>query len=158
MGPECRHVYKHNLQLTEAECNDVAKVLDKLGEYFHQSKNIIYERYVFGWCKQEDGEPIDTSVTRLREKAASCKYGALRDELIRDKLVLGVANEATCRRLLREQALTLAKALELCRAAELTDITLRSMDQNKPQTDSINAVSRQSSNKTPRPNWKQQKC
>lgn len=157
MGPECRHVYKHNLQLTEAERNDVKKVLDKLGEYFHQSKNVIYECYVFGCCKQEDGESIDTFVTRLREKAATCDYGALRDELIRDKLVLGIANEATRRRLLREQALTLAKALELCRAAELTDITLRSMEQDKPQTDSINAASRQPSNKAPRPNWKQQK-
>lgn len=156
MGPECRHVYKHNLELTAAESNDVKKVLDKLEEYFHQSKNVIYERYVFGCCKQEEGETIDTFVTRLREKAASCEYGALRDDLIRDKLVLGIANEATRRRLLREQKLTLTKALELCRAAELTDITLRTMEQDKPPTDSVNAAFRQS-NTTSHPNWKQQK-
>lgn len=156
MGPECRHVYKHNLELTADERNDVKKVLDKLEEYFHQSKNVIYERYIFGCCKQDEGESIDTFVTRLREKAASCEYGALRDDLIRDKLVLGIANEATRRRLLREQNLTLTKALELCRAAELTDITVRTMEQDKPPTDSVNAAFRQP-NTTPRPNWKQQK-
>lgn len=154
MGPECRHVYRYNLQLTPAERNDVKKVLEKLEEYFHQSKNVIYERYVFGCCKQEESEPIDTFVTRLRQKAASCEYGALRDELIRDKLVLGIANEATRRRLLREQKLTLTTALELCRSVELTERTLKSMEQDRPQTDSVNVAFRQPSNNAPRHNWK----
>lgn len=136
MGPECRHVYKHNLQLTEAERGDVTNILDKLEEYFKPAKNVIYERYVFGCCKQEDGESIDNFLTRLREKAATCDYGALRDELIRDKVVLGITNEATRRQLLREKGLTLTTAIEICRAAELTDMTLRSMEQERPHTDS----------------------
>lgn len=53
--------------------------------------------------------------------------GALRDELIRDKIVLGITDEGTCRRLLRERDLTLALVVETCRAAELTDIRIRSM-------------------------------
>lgn len=107
MGAECRHVYKHNLNLSRDEQADVGAILDALEAYFKPAKNVIYERYVFGCCKQEDGESIDSFVTRLREKAASCEYGTLRDELIRDKIVLGIANESTRRRLLREKNLML---------------------------------------------------
>lgn len=157
MGPECRHVYKHNLQLTEAECGDVTNILDKLEEYFKLAKNVIYERYVFGCCKQEDGGSIDNFLTRLREKAATCNYGALRDELMRDKVVLGITNEATRRRLLREKGLTLTTAIEICRAAELTDMTLRSMEQERPHTDSVNAAFRQPSKKCPHATGRQLK-
>ena len=42
-------------------------------------------------------------VTRLRKLAASCEYGALTDELIRDRLVIGLKNQGDKVRLLREQ-------------------------------------------------------
>lgn len=143
MGPECRHVYKHNLDLTDDQRKDVSAILGALEGYYKPTKNVIYERYFFGSCKQEDGESIDIFVTRLREKASTCDYGALRDELIRDKVVLGIANESTRRRLLRERNLTLVEAVETCRAAELADIRLRSMEQESPHTDSVNAAFKQ---------------
>ena len=80
MGKDCHHVYKHNLGLTEEEQKDAGAILDKLGQYFTPSKNVIFERYVFGNLKQEDGESVDAFVTRLREKAATCEYGALRED------------------------------------------------------------------------------
>lgn len=49
-------------------------------------------------------------VTQLREKAATCEYGALRDELIGDKIVIGIANENTCRR----QTAVKEKGLDTC--------------------------------------------
>lgn len=140
MGAECRHVYKHNLTLTDAQRADASVILNSLEQYFTPAKNVIYERYIFGCCKQEEGEAIDCFVTRLREKAATCDYGALRDELIRDKIVIGIANESTRRRLLREKDLTLASAIEACRAAELSDLQLRSMEQERSHMDSVNAI------------------
>ncbi|CAK6977188.1 uncharacterized protein LOC117548545 [Scomber scombrus] len=93
MGKDCHHVYKHNLELTVEEQQDTGATLDKLGQYFKPSKNVIFERYVFGNLKQEEGESVDAFVTRLREKVATCEYGAIRDELIRDRLVLGITDE-----------------------------------------------------------------
>ncbi|KAJ8387828.1 hypothetical protein AAFF_G00149770 [Aldrovandia affinis] len=72
MGSECRHVYRHNLNLSVAGMGDPAVILDELEKYFKPAKNTIYERYVFGSCKQEEGESIDNFVTRLRERAATC--------------------------------------------------------------------------------------
>ena len=67
------------------------------------------ERYVFGNLKQEDGESVDAFDTRLREKAATCEYGAIRDELIGDRLVLGITDEGARRRMLREKDLHLGR-------------------------------------------------
>ncbi|KAJ8346711.1 hypothetical protein SKAU_G00281120 [Synaphobranchus kaupii] len=55
MGAECRHVYKHNLNLSNEEQADVTVILNSLERYFKPAKNVIYERYVFGCCKQEEG-------------------------------------------------------------------------------------------------------
>lgn len=65
---------------SEQEQKDTGTILDKLGQYFTPTKSVIFERYVFGNLKQEEGEPVDAFVTRLREKAAH--------KLIRDRLVL----------------------------------------------------------------------
>lgn len=132
MGSQCRHVYKHNLNLSEAQQKDVKAILDALEGYFKPKRNVIFERFVFGNCKQDEGEPIDSFVTKLREKAASCEYGGLREELIRDRLVLGISDESVRRRLLREKDLTLTVAIDICRAAEMTDIKLKLITQDRP--------------------------
>lgn len=82
MGSECRHVYRHNLNLTEEQQRDIKTILDALEAYFKPARNVIYERYVFSCCKQEEGESIDNFVTRLREKATTCDYGGLKDEFV----------------------------------------------------------------------------
>ena len=73
------------------------------------------------------GEPIDSFLTRLREGAASCEYCGLKDEMIRDRLVLGVASENTQRRLLRERELTLPAEVQICRLAELTEKCMKTI-------------------------------
>lgn len=97
-----------------------------------------------GSCKQEEGESVENFITRLREKANTCEYGTLKDELIRDKIVLGVANDDIRRRLLREKGLTLPGAIEMCRAFEVTDLRMRAMESEIPRVvDAVNAVGRQ---------------
>lgn len=109
----CHHVYKHNLKLTADEQKDAGAILDKLGQYFRPTSNVIFERYVFGNLKQEEGEPVDAFVTRLWEKAATCEYGAIRDKLIRDRLVLVISDEGATRCMLREKDLKLEGAIDI---------------------------------------------
>ncbi|KAK5893965.1 hypothetical protein CesoFtcFv8_010707 [Champsocephalus esox] len=141
MGNDCRHVYKHNLGLTADQQKDAGAILVALEQYFTPAKNVIFERYVFGNLKQEDGELLDAFATRLREKAASCEYGAIKDELIRDRLVLGITDEGARRRLLREKDLKLDEASKMCRAAEVMDSKLKTMSLGSSGPgDSINAT------------------
>lgn len=145
MGSECRHIYRYNLNLTAVQQNDPVAILNGLEEYFKPAKNTIYERYVFGRCKQEDGESIDSFITRLREKAGTCEYGQLKDEMIRDKIVLGISDEGTRRRLLREKTLTLVSAIETCRAAEQTDRRMKMIVSTDATShaDAVHAVAKQ---------------
>lgn len=143
MGSECRHVCIHSLTLTEDQQKDPSAILGALEDYFKPAKNVIYERYMFGCCKQETDEPIDSFLTRIKERALSCEYHALRDELVRDRLVLAVASEGTRRRLLRERELTLQTATDICRLSELTERQMRVMTP-LAQTDSVNATDRRS--------------
>ncbi len=52
---------------------------------------------------------VDSFLTRLQERASTCEYRELKDEMICDRLVLGITNENTRRRLLRELELTLSQ-------------------------------------------------
>jgi hypothetical protein len=75
-------------------------------------------------------------------QANNCEFGALRDELIRDRLVVGIRSDSVRSRLLREAELTLHKAIDICRAAKVTDsrmACIKSGGENQ-----INALDRES--------------
>ena len=71
---------------------------------------------------------MDQYLNRLRKLASTCAYGALCDELIRDRLVIGIKSHEVRERLLREKALTLNTALDIIRAAETASDQLKKID------------------------------
>ena len=73
---------------------------------------------------QED-RSFDIFVTDLRRKAEYCDFGAIKDSLIRDQIVVGINDPKLRERLLRKTDLTLEKAIKLCR------ITEQSQEQSK---------------------------
>lgn len=67
-----------------------------------------------------------STVQRSRQLAANCKFGSITpDELLRHQLVFGIRYHKTRERLLREPALTLARADEICRTAKSTVTQLK---------------------------------
>jgi len=93
-------------------------VTDKFTEYFSPKKNTIFERYKFNSRKQQLGESVDSFVTALYSLAETCEYGALKEELIRDRIVIGVKDTRVSERLQLSADLTLEKALNKARQAE----------------------------------------
>ena len=61
--------------------------------------------------KQEEGEAVDTFVTALYTLAEYCDYGALRDQMIRDRIVVGISNATLSEKLQLDPDLTLDKAI-----------------------------------------------
>ena len=103
------------------------KVIEQFEQYCEPRKNTIYEKYLFFSRGQESGEPIDKYATVLRKMADSCEFQDLKDSLIRDGIVFGIADNNVRERLLRVPDLTLNKALEIARAAEATQSQLKQM-------------------------------
>ena len=118
-------------------------VIQKFEEYFNPEKNVTFERHVFFLRNQKIGEKIDAYVNELRDLSATCEFGELTDSLIKDKLVLGIADIQVKDRLLRTKDLTLTKALEVCRSAERTKIQLQEICATNPQNEdelSVNKI------------------
>lgn len=93
MGKDCLEIFL-NLELTPEERASVTSSLKALEAYFKPKTNVVYERFLFNSATQSSEEEIDEFVNRLRKMASSCKCGALTDEMIRDRIVIGVRDKA----------------------------------------------------------------
>ncbi|UYV66078.1 hypothetical protein LAZ67_4000066 [Cordylochernes scorpioides] len=78
--------------LSEAQINDYKLVVSKFQDYFIGKRNVIYERAKFNRRSQGEMEPVEEFITNLYVLAETCSYGILKEEMIRDRLVVGVKN------------------------------------------------------------------
>ncbi|XP_034075852.1 uncharacterized protein K02A2.6-like [Gymnodraco acuticeps] len=68
--------------------------------------------------RQGEGELVDSFVTALYALAEHCSYGVLHDELIRDRLVVGLTEKRLSERMQLDSDLTLGKAITMARQSE----------------------------------------
>ena len=68
--------------------------------------------------RQEENEAIDMFVTALYALAEHCGYGSLHDEMIRDRIVVGIRNTSLSERLQLDPKLTLESAVTQVRQSE----------------------------------------
>ena len=79
--------------------------------------NVLSSVVVFS--RVQDGETIEQYATALRTLCQTCNFCSfLQDLLLRDRIVTGVRDELEREKLLPEQNLTLAQALDICRSNE----------------------------------------
>ena len=91
----------------------------KFEGHFIIKRNVIFERAKFNLCVQKEGESADNFLTDLYTLAKHCQIGALHDELIRDRIVVGLRDKALSEKLQLESSLTLEKAINQARQKEL---------------------------------------
>ena len=94
---------------------DYSKVVRKFNEYFKVRKNTIFECANFNLTRQLADETVEQFITRLHQIADTCKFGEMRSEMIRDRLVIGIRDQQLSERLQMELELILAKAEKLTR-------------------------------------------
>ena len=80
----------HSFNLTTTQLKQYHTVKARFDEHFVVRRNTIFERAKFNRRRQEDGETVDTFITALHAMAEHCDYGTLRDEMIRDRIVVGL--------------------------------------------------------------------
>lgn len=100
--------------------------------------NTTYERYVFNNKHQKFSESVDAYVTKLRKLSLTCEFGELADQMIRDRLVCGIKDNAVRKKLLQEADLSLQRCVDICRAAEKTATHIKSMNLQ----DEVNALNK----------------
>jgi len=119
------------LEWGEAEDEtNIEHVLAKFDAYCEPRTQVIYERYRFNNRKQEPGENIAACLTELRTNARICQLEEITsEEILLDRIVLGIRDDKMRERLLRHNDLTLQKAVDLIKPAEQTEHQEKLMEQ-----------------------------
>ena len=94
------------------------EIKKSLNDYFAARRNTIVERARFNKRSQKPGESVDTFIQDLYTLADNCDYGTLKDDLIRDRIVVGVLDDSLSDRLQSKGTLTLAQTVQMSRQAE----------------------------------------
>ncbi|XP_063362861.1 uncharacterized protein LOC134651690 [Cydia amplana] len=118
IGEQCREVHAQ----FEGTFASVKDLLDKFESFFSPKKNITIERHRFFTRCQKQSESIEQYAFELKKLASACEFKELMDDLIRDRLICGIQENALRERLLREPDLTLKKSLEICNIAQISKL------------------------------------
>ncbi|KAK3084719.1 hypothetical protein FSP39_017965 [Pinctada imbricata] len=135
-GVEARRIY-NTLEIADDDKDKIEPLITKFKEYCEPRKNLTYLRHVFFTRAQSPHESIDTYVTDLKNKAQKCEFGTLNDSLIKDRIVCGITDESCRARLLRENDLTLNKALDICRSSEASSLQIKSLHNPMVAADAV---------------------
>ena len=100
---------------TKVSYEEIKTALDN---YFGARRNVIVERARFNRRIQKPGESIDSFIQDLYRLANECNYDHLKDDLIRDRIVVGVRDEKLSERLQLKADLSLKQAVEISRLHE----------------------------------------
>ena len=90
----------------------------KFDQHFISKRNVIFERAKFNMRRQEPHETVDNFITSLYGLAEHCDFGILKNELIRDRIVVGTLDRKLSEKMQLDAHLTLEKACDIARQNE----------------------------------------
>ena len=121
-------------------------LVTKLIAYYKPALQTSTYRHEFYNQYQEEQEPVEDFINRLLDLASKCGfrilckaaeganlavYHDLTNEFVRDRLMVGLSNESTRARLMREKDITLEAAAEIARTAEAAKKQLQQTARNQ---------------------------
>lgn len=138
---ECANDIIKTLNIDE-EKTTYEEVKSAINNYFEVRRNVIVERVKFNKRVQQPGEPIDSFIQDLYRIADDCEYGVLKNELIRDRIIVGVLDDALSDKLQSNTKLTLDDAVKLSRQSEARKQSKDVVRGAQSSTDTVNFVKR----------------
>ena len=138
IGEDALRVYE-TFVFADADKNLITPLIQKFEEHFNPQKNVTFERYIFNTCCQ-NSRPIDVYLVDLKNKAKTCEYGDLNDQMIRDRLIVGIDSVGVREKLLRTKKLTLDKAVEYVRSVEKSHIQVAKLNSATPEQGSSSST------------------
>ena len=89
MGEEADGIFM-SFELSAEEAKKYETVKAKFENKFTVKKNVIFERAKFNPRVQEQNETVDSFITDLYKLSQHCEFKNLKDELIRDRIIVGL--------------------------------------------------------------------
>ena len=116
-----------------------AELVDAVHKHYVPRPSIIVHRFRFHSCSRSKGDSVATFVAELRRLTEHCEFGAVLDDMLRDRLVCGINKPRLQRRLLSEAALTFKSAFELAQAYESAERDVNDLHL-APQPSAVHSV------------------
>ena len=93
-------------------------LVKQLTEHYDPTPSETVQRHKFHSRVRGEGESVATFVSELRSIATFCNFGDRLDEMLRDRIMCGIANKKIQDRLLSESKLDFKKAMEISLSLE----------------------------------------
>lgn len=140
IGEPARKKY-YNFELTTAEAANTQSALQAIKSKVVAKRNIIVDRLDFFSAVQASRETVDDFCSRLKGLAKISKLGNLESELIAYKLVTANKWQSLRTKMLTIPDITLEKAVDLCRAEEITEKRSQELNYTIPESD-VNKITK----------------
>lgn len=125
---------------------DLVKLLQN---HYNPKPSEIVERFKFNSRNRKTDETVGDYVAELRKLAKDCNYGDALSQMLRDRLVCGINENAIQRRLLSESQLTFISALNIAQAMESANKNVKDLQsQFKDTTDTGVSVQQEQAQST----------
>ena len=119
IGPELYQLMRSLTSPGKPTDKTFYELMTLVKEHLNPKPNIIVERYKFNSRIRKSGESVSMFVAELRHLSRNCQFNNTGDDMIRDRLVVGINNIGIQRKLLSEMDLTLRKAISIAIGMEM---------------------------------------
>ena len=148
VGNEAYDVYRSFEFPPGVDRKDIDNITAAFTKFCVGQVNVTYERYIFNRRNQENQERFEVFLGEIRRLARTCEFGDVLDSMLRDRIVCGLRDDATRRKLLQVRDLTLNTAIDICKSSESASQQLKEMS---TASDEVNAASVSAAAQVPRP-------
>ena len=110
-------------KIEEADRKKYDKVIDKFDGFFKVQRNTVFVQAKFNRRNQRDDEPVEQYITALFHLRETCDFGdrALADELLRDRIIVGIRDTKLAETLMLDPDMSLDKVMRAVRQKETTE-------------------------------------
>lgn len=133
------------LTLTEEQKGSYKALTDAFAKYCVSKRNVIFERARFNRRVQEPGESVESFLTAVHALAEHCEFGTLRDQLIRDRIVVGIRDGKLSENLQLDAKLTLESAITKVRQSDAVKKQQPVMRGTEPVAGNLEAIHKRQS-------------
>lgn len=105
--------------------------------------SVIVQRFKFNCHFRKTGQSVANFVAELRELSEHCEFGAMLEDMLRDRLVCGINEDSIQRRLLGEATLTFKRALELSQGMEMAASNVKNIQKANSESCAVHQVTKE---------------
>ena len=130
--------------LDAVDAKKYSVVRNRFEKHFVVRLNVIFERARFHQRAQGEGESIENLLNDLYVMIDNCEYRAKRDDILRDRIVIGIRDVGLSQKLQLNDKLTLEVALTQIRANEMVSKQSHTLQQlNTGRADAVKSTPNQ---------------